>query len=72
MVETIFTEEDRKHLRALAEEVPKLRVLIEEFLETLDVLGDEQLLKSIRLSEEDVCEGRLLTFKQLVKKLGLD
>jgi hypothetical protein len=72
MVETIFTEEDRKHLRTLAEEVPKLRILIEEFLETLDVLSDEQLLKSIRLSEEDVREGRLLTFKQLVKKLGLD
>lgn len=72
MVETVFTEEDRKHLRTLAEEVPKLRILIEEFLETLDVLGDEQLLKSIRLSEEDVREGRLLTFKQLAKKLGLD
>ena len=72
MIETIFAEEDRKHLRTLAEEVPKLRVLIEEFLETLDVLGDEQLLKSIGLSEEDVREGRLLTFKELVKKLGLD
>lgn len=59
MIETIFTEEDRKHLRTLAEEVPKLRVLIEEFLETLDVLGDEQLLKSIRLSEEDVKPQKL-------------
>jgi len=59
MVETISTEEDRKHLRTLAEEVPKLRVLIEEFLETLDVLGDEQLLKSIRLSEEDVKPQKL-------------
>lgn len=59
MVETIFTEEDRKHLRALAEEVPKLRVLIEELLETLDVLGDEQLLKSIGLSEEDVKPQKL-------------
>ena len=59
MVETIFTEEDRKHLRTLAEEVPKLRVLIEELLETLDVLGDEQLLKSIRLSKEDVNPQKL-------------
>ena len=59
MIETISTEEDRKHLRTLAEEVPKLRVLIEEFLETLDVLGDEQLLKSIRLSEEDVKPQKL-------------
>ena len=67
-----FTEEDRKYLRTLAEEMPKLRVIIEELLETIDVLGDEGLLKSIKASEKDVREGRLLGFKRLLKELGLN
>ncbi|HDD70458.1 hypothetical protein CW707_05525 [Candidatus Bathyarchaeota archaeon] len=72
MVETVFTEEDRKYLRKLAEEVPKLRIIMEELLETIDVLGDEELLRSIRASERDIREGRLLSFKGLLKELDLD
>lgn len=72
MVEITFTEEDRKHLRILAEEVPKLRVIIEELLETIEVWGDEELLRSIRASERDIRGGRLLGFRQLLKELGLD
>ena len=72
MVETVFTEEDRKYLRKLAEEMPKLRIIMEELLETIDVLGDEELLRSIRASERDIREGRLLSFKGLLKELDLD
>jgi len=72
LVEVVFTEEDRKYLRTLAEEVPKLRVILEELLETVEVLGDESLLRSIRASERDVRGGRLLGFKGLLKELGLD
>ena len=72
MVEITFTEEDRKHLRTLAEEVPKLRVIIEELLETIEVLGDEELLRSIRASDRDIHGGRLLGFRELLKELGLD
>jgi len=72
LVETVFTEEDRKYLRKLAEEVPKLRIIMEELLETIDVLGDEELLRSIRASERDIREGRLLSFKGLLKELDLD
>ena len=72
MVETVFTEEDRKYLRKLAEEVPKLRIIMEELLETIDVLGDEELLRSIRAGERDIREGRLLSFKGLLKELDLD
>jgi hypothetical protein len=45
LVEVTFTEEDRKYLRTLAEEVPRLRVILEELLETVEVLGDEELLR---------------------------
>lgn len=69
LVETAFTEEDRKYLRTLAKEVPKLVVVIEELPETIDVLGDKELLKSIRASERDVRERRLLRFGELLKEL---
>lgn len=72
LVEVIFTEEDRKNLRTLAEEVPKLRTIMEELLETVEVLGDEDLLKSIKAGERDVREGKMMGFKELLKKLGLD
>lgn len=71
MVE-VFTEEDRKHLRVLAEEVPKLRAVIEELLETVEVLSDDELLRSIRAGERDVRAGRLLGFRELLEELGLN
>jgi hypothetical protein len=71
MVE-VFTEEDRKNLNALAEEMPKLRILLEELLETLDILGDKETMKSIRASEKDIEEGRMLGFSGALKELGLD
>jgi len=67
-----LTDEDRRNLKILAEEVPKLRLLFEGFLETLEILGDTALVKSIRASEKDVQEGRVLRFKELLKELGFD
>lgn len=72
MVEIAFTEEDRRNLKTLAEEVPKLRSLVESLIETLEILGDEELMESIRRSEKDVQEGRLLGFKELLKELDIN
>lgn len=68
MVETAFTKEDRINLKTLAREVPKLRSLVENLMETLEILGDGELMKSIKKSEKDVREGRLLGFKELLRK----
>lgn len=45
---------------------------MEELLQTVEVLGDEDLLKSIKAGERDVREGKMMGFKELLKKLGLD
>jgi len=71
MVE-VFTDEDGRNLNALAEEMPQLRVLLEELIETLDILGDKETMKSIRASEKDIEEGGLLSFSDALKELGLD
>jgi len=72
MVEAVLTDEDRRNLRILREELPKVRLLLEELIETLEVLGDEDLMKSIKASERDVQEGRLVDFGELLKELGLN
>lgn len=72
MVQAIFTEEDRRNLKTLAEEVPKLRLLVEGLIETLEILSDEELMESIKESERDVNEGRLLGFRELLKELDLN
>jgi len=72
LVKAALTDEDRRNLKILAEEVPKLRLLFEGFLETLEILSDTALMESIRASEKDVQEGRLIGFKELLRELGLD
>ena len=52
--------------------MPKLRSLVESLIETLEILGDEELMESIKKSEKDVREGRLLGFKELLKELDLN
>jgi len=43
--QTVFSDEDMIELKILAEEMPTLRVLVDELLETLEILGDENLLR---------------------------
>ena len=39
--------------------------------ETLDILSDQKLLKAIKKGEEDLKEGKFITFEQLKKELKL-
>lgn len=72
MADVVLNEEDKKNLKTLADEVPKLRILVEELVETLDILGDEKLMKSIKAGEKDIQENRLITFKELLAELKID
>jgi hypothetical protein len=72
LVETVFTDEDKRNLKTIAEELPKLRMLVEELTETLEILSDQRLMKSIRASLKDIQEKRLLSFKELLTELSLD
>jgi hypothetical protein len=69
LVKAVFTSEDKKNLHVLAEELPKLCRLVEELTETLEILSDEELMKSVKASEKDVQEGRVLSFKELMDEL---
>jgi hypothetical protein len=72
LADVVFNEGDKRNLKTLADEVPKLRILVEELVETLDILGDEKLMKSIKAGEKDIQENRLITFKELLAELKID
>ena len=69
MVEAVFTEEDKKNLRLIAEEVPKLCLLMEELLETLDVLGSKEELEAIKDSLEQVKRGETKNWDEYLNEL---
>ena len=71
-METTFTDEDRRNLNTLAEEVPKLRRLLEELMETLEVMADHDLMESIRTGEREIRRGENVGIDGLLKELSLD
>jgi hypothetical protein len=70
--ETVFTDEDKKNLKVLAEELPKLRIVVEKLMETLEILSDEKLMKSIDKSLKDVKENKVVSYKEMLKELSID
>jgi len=69
VVEAAFTEEDRKNLRLIAEEVPKLRLLMDELLETLDVMSSKEELEAIKESLEQVRRGETMDWDEYLNEL---
>ena len=72
MVETVFTDEDKKNLKVIAEELPKLRTLVEELMETLEILSDEKLMKSIQRAKKDVDENKVFSYKEMLDELSIN
>jgi PHD/YefM family antitoxin component YafN of YafNO toxin-antitoxin module len=62
MAKSLLTQQDRQLLL-------ETRSILEELLETEEVLRDRALMKSIRESRKDVKAGRVCTIGQLKQKL---
>jgi chorismate mutase len=58
----LLTDEDRALLL-------KVSGLLEEIIETLEILADEDTVKSIREAEEDVKAGRVRDYNEFLKEL---
>lgn len=58
----LLTDEDRALLL-------KVSGLLEEIIETFDVLEDEDVMKSIREAEEDVKAGRVRGYSEFIEEL---
>ncbi len=62
MAKSLLSTQDRKLLL-------ETRHLLEELLETEEVLRDKGLMKSIKESQRDMKMGRLYTIEQLKREL---
>ena len=58
----LLTDEDRALLLRVSN-------LLEELIETLEVLEDEETMKSIKKAEEDVKAGRVRDYDEFLKEL---
>lgn len=59
---TLLTDEDRTLLL-------KVSNLLEEVIETLNILEDEDTMKSIKEAEEDIKAGRVRNYNDFTKEL---
>lgn len=53
-------------------ELLKIREEIDSFIETLEILKDEELLRDIEEAKKDIEEGNVISFDDLMKELGLE
>jgi len=58
----LLTDEDKELLRRVSD-------LLEEILETLEVMADEELMKAVREAEEDVRAGKVRDYEEFVDEL---
>jgi hypothetical protein len=68
MVGQVFTDDERRNLRAIAMEMHELRRLVMELAETLVKMNDKELLKSLNSSQEGVGENKVLNYKEKLEK----
>ncbi|HDI01251.1 MAG TPA: hypothetical protein ENF78_02360 [Candidatus Bathyarchaeota archaeon] len=59
---SLLTDEDRELLR-------RVHALLEEVLETLEILADKELMKALKEAEEDVRAGRVRDYEEFIKEL---
>jgi hypothetical protein len=70
--EAVFTVEETVELQMLTEEVPKLRLRVEELEEALEILSNKELMASIEVSEREIVENRLYSRSDALRELGID
>jgi len=62
---TLLTTDEKKLLTKAAS-------LMEELLETLEVMQDKELVKDLRASLDEAKEGKTMTLDELVRDLHLE
>ena len=50
----------------------KATTLMEELLETIEVMQDEELVRDLRIALKEAEEGKTRPLKELIRELGLE
>jgi hypothetical protein len=59
LAKTVFTDEEKRNLKAIALELKELRKLVMELAETLVNLSDKELMKIFNTSQIDLKENQV-------------
>lgn len=68
MAEAAVVKLDRESLR----ELRKTQELLEGILETVEILSDRELMRSLRESRKQVRQGKTRPLKEFLRELDLD
>jgi hypothetical protein len=68
LVKTVFTDEDKRNLRVIADELKEIRKLINELAETLVNLSDKKLMESFNTIQNDLKENQVDSYKEKLEK----
>jgi len=58
--------------KEVVERITQTRDLLEELLETIDVITDEELMLAIEEAEEEAKRGETRPLKEFARELGLE
>lgn len=65
---TCLDEEDRRLLCETKRKLDEASKLMNELLETIEVLNDPEMMKAIRQGQEDIKAGRVKELRMLLKE----
>lgn len=69
MIKAVFLdEEDRKLILETRQKLNKTTKLMEELLETVEILSDPDMMEEIRKGLEDIKAGRVTPLRKLLKE----
>jgi hypothetical protein len=68
LINTVFTVEDKRNLRGIAEELKEIRELLDELTEKLVNLSDKELMKSFNASQIDLKEKDVLRCRETLQE----
>ncbi len=69
MTKTVFLDEDdRKLILETRQKLDKTTKLIEELLETIEILSDQDMMTNIQEGLEDIKSGRVKELRKLLKE----
>jgi len=69
MTKVVFLDEnDRKLILETRQKLDEITKLIEELLETVEILSDPDMMEDIRKGLEDVKAGRVTPLRKLLKE----
>jgi len=68
LVKTVFTDEDKRNLRGIAEELKEIRKLLDELAEKLVNLSDKELSRILNANQDDLKEKQVDSYKETLER----